>query len=209
MKTIGELIREKRKEKKISRKSLVKKTKIKEEFIKAIEKEAWRELPERAVVAGFVKNIAKTLDMDQEQAVALFRRDYPPDKNLRVNPKPDVSSEFTWSPKWTFFVGVFVVVLIILGYLGFQYSNFIQPPKLILERPAETQVVTEKDLVVEGVTDQDASVLVNNQPVIVDESGNFRTQVEIYEGTEEIVVKATSRSGKETRVVRKINVELE
>lgn len=209
MKTIGELIRKKRKEKKLSRKSLEKKTKIKEEFIKAIEKEAWRKLPERAVVAGFVKNIAKTLDMDQKQATALFRRDYPPDKNLRVNPKPDVSSEFTWSPKWTFFVGVFVVVLIILGYLGFQYSNFIQPPKLTLEMPAETQVVTEKNLVVEGTTDPDASVLVNNQPVIVDESGNFRTQVEIYEGTEEIVVMATSRSGKETKVVRKINVELE
>lgn len=209
MKTIGETLKEKRKEKNLSLADLEKETKIKPEFIKAIELGKWEDLPERPVVSGFVKNIAESLGMDTKQAAAIFRRDYPPDKNLRINPKPDLTKKFKWSPRLTFFVGVFAIFLVTISYLALQYMGFVSPPTLLVNSPEENQVVNERMVVVSGSTDPEAQVLVNNQPVIVEKTGEFRTEVEIFEGTEEIVVKAVSRSGKETVVTRKIEPELE
>ncbi|MEJ2347755.1 MAG: helix-turn-helix domain-containing protein [Patescibacteria group bacterium] len=208
MKTIGEYLKEARVKKRFSQEKIAKETKIKEDFISSIEKENWESLPEFPIVVGFVKGIAKFLKVDERQAVALLRRDYPP-KVLPVNPKPDVSKTFTWTPRLTFILGITIVALVILGYLGFQYSNFIRPPKLFVERPLEGEVVKEEKLTVFGRTDPDVTVKVNNQPVLVEDNGTFETEIEIFEGTEEIVIKAVSRSGKETTVQRKIKPEIE
>jgi cytoskeletal protein RodZ len=208
VKTIGEALKAARTKKRFSLAKLEKATKIKKEFIEAIEKESWEKLPEYPVVVGFVKNIAKTLKFNQRQATALLRRDYPP-KSLRINPKPDVSDKFSWSPRLTFLAGVIAVSIIVFAYLGFQYVSFISPPELQIESPRNEQIVHEEILSVTGTTDPEATVKVNNQPVLVDEDGSFVAEIEIFEGTVEVEIVAKSRSGKETVVRRKIIPELE
>lgn len=207
MKSIGQAIKEVRTKKKMSLGKLAVVTKIRKEFIEAIENENWLSLPEYPVVTGFVKNIYQALDLDARAGVALLRRDYPP-KKLTINPKPDVSKEFIWSPKFTFFAGITLVAVSILGYLIFQYINFISPPKLIVDTPTEGQVITSVRVAVSGITDSEASVKVNNQPVIIEEDGKFTTNVEVVTDTKEVIVIAKSRSGKETVISRKIDVEL-
>ncbi|MBU0572576.1 helix-turn-helix domain-containing protein [Patescibacteria group bacterium] len=208
MKTIGIFIKEARIKKRFSQDKIAKETKIKEEFVVSIEKENWETLPEYPVVIGFVKKISKYLKLDERQAVAFLRRDYPP-RVLPVNPKPDVAKKFVWSPKLTFVIGIAVIAIAVLGYLGFQYSSFVSPPKLVVDEPQEEQVIKQKNLIVSGKTDQDATIKINNQPILVEEDGSFKAEIEIFEGTEEIVVKAVSRSGKETTIRRKIYPDLE
>ena len=207
MKTIGKLLKEARVRRRYSLDKVERETKIKKEFVDAIEKENWKVLPEYPVVVGFVKNLASSLKINESQAMAFLRRDYPPQK-LSINPKPDVSKEFVWSPKLTFLVGVGVVLAVILGYLVFQYVRFVSPPELIVNEPAEGQVVDSRFLTVAGKTDTDATIRVNNQPVLINENGEFTTEIEISETTGEIEVKATSRSGKETVIRRNIKPEL-
>lgn len=208
MKSIGETVKEARTSKRLSRQDLEKETKIKASFIKQIEAGSWDNLPDYPVVSGFVKKIAKALDFDENHAIALLRRDYPP-KSLTINPKPDADTKFSWSPKLTFILGVVVVVLAIFVYLVFQYLHFIRPPVLLVNTPQDEQVVYETILKVSGETDPDASLKVNNQPVIITEDGSFETEIEIFEGTEEVLVVARSRSGKEAKVIKKIEVQLE
>lgn len=208
MDTIGQILKKARTRRRYSREKLEKITKIKKSFIEAIEKEDWQNLPEYPVVQGFVKSIALTLNLDRKQAIALLRRDFPP-KKLNVNPKPDISEKFNWSPKLTFFVGAVFVTVLVFVYLGFQYINFISPPKLEVLKPSDGEVITKKTLLVTGKTDADAVIRVNNQPVLVDDEGLFSSELEIYEGTGEIEVKAISRSGKETTIKRKIIPRLE
>ncbi|OGM11628.1 hypothetical protein A2Z22_02415 [Candidatus Woesebacteria bacterium RBG_16_34_12] len=208
MKTIGSLLKESRSKKKLSLGKLADATKIKKEFINSLEKEEWQVLPEYPVVQGFVKSIAQVLSLSQRRVVAVLRRDYPP-KKLTINPKPDISNKFIWSPKLTFISGVLFVVLTVVGYLIFQYMDFINPPKLEISYPSENQVITSKEIQVSGSTDSDATVKINNQPALVEEDGSFKTNIEIFEGTFEVIVKATSRSGKETEVKRKIIPNIE
>lgn len=203
MNTIGDVIRSARVRKKISIEVVEKETKIKKDFIKAIENSDWESLPEYPVVVGFVKNLATFLGIEPKRSTALLRRDYPP-KTLSVNPKPDVSKEFIWSPKLTFIVGVIIVVVMILGYLSIQYVKFISPPELSVIIPKENQEVDGNFVNIEGVTDSDATITANNQPIIVNDEGRFSAELEISNQTSEVVIVATSRSGKATQIKRKI-----
>lgn len=182
-------------------------TKIKKEFIRAIETGNWQSLPEYPVVQGFVKNIAKTLELDSDKMMALLRRDYPP-KAVSVNPKPDVGKRFSWSPKFTFIVSTSLVLIAIVTYLVYQYIGFVSPPELQVVSPKEDEIISQESVRVLGYTDPQATVTVNNQPALVDENGEFLAEIEISEEVQEIEVKAISRSGKETTVDRRIVTDL-
>jgi cytoskeletal protein RodZ len=208
MKTIGRYLRDARKAKGLTIKGLAEITKIRENFLVAIEKGQWRALPEFSVVLGFVKSVAGALEMDRNQAAALLRRDYPP-KMVVDSPKPEIKREFRISPQFTFFLGVGVVILAIFGYLVIQYISFVRPPKLIVNTPTENQTILDNELTVTGVTDPNTTVIVNTQPALIEDDGSFKTTIEINEDTSTVEVVATSRAGKETKVVRTIKPEIQ
>lgn len=207
MKTVGYVLKTARMSKDLSLGRIESAIKIKKEFIEALEKEDWDNLPEFPVVSGFVKNYADFLGCDKNATLALLRRDYPP-KKLFINPKPDVEKKFSINPKITFITGIALVILSTIVYLSIQYSKYMSPPELTLVEPAEGQIVNQRKLTVLGKTEKDATVIVNNQPVLVDEEGNFALQINIISDTKEIVVSAKSRAGKETVIRRNINPEL-
>lgn len=207
MKTISEFLKEARRKKKISKEKLAKITKIKKEYIDAIEKGEWNKLPEKTVVAGFVDSISSVLNLDENKQKALFRRDYSLE-TTRINPKISIEDKFVWEPKLTFLVSSLVVVFLTLGYLVFQYINFVKPPDLEVYFPKDGEVIKSTILVVEGKTNPEATVSVNNQPVLISDNGEFKSEIEIFEETNEVLIVAKSRSGKETVVSRKIVPEL-
>ena len=206
MKKISEILKDARIDKKFSLIHLENITKIKISFIEAIEKEDWDALPPFPTVLGFVKSLATALSIDENMAVAVLKRDYPP-KNLRISPSPDVANKFVWSPKLTFALGVGIILIILLGYLGIQYIHFISPPRLLIESPKEDQMITTGNVDVFGKTDSDAKVIINSQPVEVSLDGKFNVSLEVVPETREIVITASSRSGKITEVRRTINVQ--
>lgn len=207
MQKIGNFLKEGRLKKKYSISKLEEETRIKSVFLESLEKEDWAALPDFPVVSGFVKNISKALEINATTALAFLRRDYPKHE-LNLNPKPDISSNFSWTPKLTFFTGLFVVIVLIIGYLGFQYLGFVNPPSLEVISPKESEVIKKADYEVVGKTDPGTTVKVNNQSALVDESGNFRTEIEVSTDLKTVEVKAVSRAGKETTISRTIKVEL-
>lgn len=206
MNTIGQIIKEARVKKKLSFGKLEEATKIRSSFIKSIEEEKWNNLPTFTTVLGFVKSISAALGINEQMAIAVLKRDYPP-KKLNINPKPDAFSRFTWSPKLTFALGVVAVLIVVLGYIGFQYTKFISPPDLTVDSPKENQIVDGNSVLVFGATDSDVIIEVNNQPVLVDSDGKFSVNLGVVSTTKEIIVKAISRSGKERVISRKITVQ--
>ena len=206
MNTVGQILKEARFKKDISLIKLSNLTKIKREFIVMIEKNDWDNLPEFPVVSGFVKNIANSLGLSVDNTNAILRRDYPP-KKLIINPKPDVTSKFSWSPKLTFAVGVGILILLVLGYLGFEYRKFIMPPELEIVNPKNNEIVLNSKVKVSGKTTTDVSLTINNQPIILDQEGGFTTELEITKETKILTFKAISRSGKVAEKTVTISVE--
>lgn len=206
MNTVGQILKEARLKKKISLLKLENLTKIKREFIVLIEKNDWDKLPELPVVSGFIKNLGVALGVNVENLNAILRRDYLP-KKLYINPKPDIGSKFSWSPKSTFIVGIGVLLLLVLGYLGFEYSKFISAPTLQITSPTQGEIILSNKVSIKGKTATDVNLTVNNQPIIVDQDGNFMGEIEITKETLDLKFVAISRSGKVTQISRNIKVD--
>lgn len=206
MKTIGDFLKEARNQRQVTFGWLEEKTRIKSDFLRSLEKNEWHKLPEYPIVSGFVRNIAKVLEEDEKKASALLRRDYPP-KTLSINPKPDIGSKFSWNPRLAFLTGVLLVIIGISTYLVVQFINYRKPPKLFVGSPADMAVIESPLLKVEGTTEVDSTLIVNNQPVIIADDGRFETEIELVEGENKIIVKSRTRLGKETEDKRKVFYE--
>lgn len=207
MKTIGTYLKLAREENNITYKDLSRNTKIRTEFLEAIENETWEKLPELPVLVGFVKSIADEINVNRDQAVGLLRRDYPP-KKILINPKPDVKREIRFGQRAIFvFLGI-IAMIAMGGYLFSQYKAFTSPPSIVVISPVEGELVSSRKVTVRGTTDTTATVKINGQPAIVDENGNFATDIEVIPETKAIEVHALSRTGKETTVSRTIQVSI-
>ncbi len=206
MNTIGQIIKTARVKKKLSLKTLEDVTKIRATFIKSIEEEKWNLLPTSPTVLGFVKSLSSPLGIDEKMAIAVFKRDYPPTVTS-ISPKPDMFSRFSWGPRPTFAIATVAVILIVLGYLGYQYIKFVSPPDLTVDSPKENQVVTGSSVSVFGSTDSDVKITVDNQPVLIDADGKFSVNIGITNTTKKIDIVATARSGKTRTISRNITVQ--
>lgn len=207
MKNVGEILKTERLTKKYSLQRIEELTKIKKEFIDDIENCRWEKLPEYSTVLGFVKSLSQYLEIDERKAVALLKRDYLLKKRDQISPKPDISDKFSWSPKLTFWIGFIFTFLLVISYLIFQYKRFVSPPNLVINLPEENQTIKQNKVKVFGKTDSDAVITVNNQPVLTSSEGDFEVEIQITKETNEITIKAVSRSGKETVIRRNIKPE--
>lgn len=207
MKTIGTIFSETRKSKRLTIFDIEQGTKIKAEFIEHIETGNWKNLPPYPVLTGFIKNIADFLGIENNKALAIFKRDYPP-QNISLSPKPDVAEKFAWGPKTSFVVGLIGLMFLVSGYLIFQYFNSQKPPTLEVYLPQDNVVVQETSVEVSGKTSPDATITANNQPILVSDKGDFADKIAVFEGTAVVKVVAKSRDGKEAIVERSIKVEL-
>ena len=76
-----------------------------------------------------------------------------------------------------------------------------------MAKPQNNFITTSNKVDVSGKTDSDATVKINNQLVLVNDDGIFNEEIEVFEGTKAIEIIATSRSGKQTKIIRDIIVK--
>jgi len=210
MKTVGEILKNARLQKKLTRRELAEKTKIDAKYLKALEDNDFNKLPEAAFVKGFIRNYAKILGVDPQQALAVFRRDYDQDVKGQVIPR-SLTQQATkprslWTPKTTV-VGVLLVLSVAFAsYFFFQYRLLTTAPPLKIESPQEKERV-KAAVEVSGRTDPQATLTINNQQVAIDPDGSFSQSLILPEGTRTITIESTSRSGKSRTVQRTVQVE--
>ncbi len=210
MKTVGELLKEKRIEKKITKTEISKRTKINLKYINALEKDKFSLLPEAAFVKGFIRNYAKQVGLSPKQALAVFRRDYDQNVKGQVIPRsltPSMANKRTiWNPRTTVIVVAAVSILTLATYFIYQYRFLTAAPALDIESPQENQQVLST-ITVLGKTDSQAVLKINNQTVLVNEDGTFSQSLLLPLGTRTITIQATNRAGKTHTVQRTVHVE--
>ena len=79
--TVGRFLQRERESRKISLESVSKGTRIKSDFLQALEEDAFHILPAEAYVLGFLKCYAKFIHLDPAEVVNLYRNQTEPEKN--------------------------------------------------------------------------------------------------------------------------------
>ncbi len=207
MRKISEILSDTRIEKGYSVDQVVRATKIKKLFIIAIENGEYEKLPSESYALGFVKNYASLLGIDKVKAAALFRREYEGSKNKMLptfkSQEKSVKRIVILTPR-NIIIGL--VVLVIFGYIGLQYSSFFLGPRLEVISPKDKIVVRNNIVDVSGKTDPYATVLINNQESYVSLDGTFKKTLYLFEGQRQIVIDSKNRNGKNTRKILNVTV---
>jgi cytoskeletal protein RodZ len=71
--TVGRFLQKERETKNISLQTVAKETRIKMDFLQAIEEDAFRLLPAEAYALGFIRNYANFMRLNPDEVIALYR----------------------------------------------------------------------------------------------------------------------------------------
>lgn len=206
---IGPSLAEERKRKNLSIEEVAKATKIREEFLLAIEHGNFKSLPSPTYAYGFVRNYAKFLGLPVDKTLALFRREFDERKEVEVLPKGFIRSSYFF-PKFrigrnTILVGV--VCVFILGFLFYQYRSAIFNPTLIIDKPKENEVINSLTVEIKGKTDSNATLSIENQEVPIGSNGEFMKNITVFPGSTTLNFRVENKFGRVTILKRNVLVK--
>ena len=210
MKTVGQMLKEARVEKRLSLQEVERSIKIRVPLLTAIEADEFHKLPSSLYAKGFIRNYAEFLGLSTERVMAFYRRQTKEVTKSSILPKSMAASLnpplFQLTPGKFLGLVVGMLIIIFLAYLGSQYQRLNAPPQLSLTAPVNEAVVHEKRIAVEGKTESDATVLINGISTIVRDDGRFYELVPLDPGSNKITITATSRFGKATTIERVVTL---
>ncbi len=207
---IGVQFQEERKKQNLTLEEVARATKIREEFLSAIERGDYKKLPGASYAYGFVRNYAKFLGLPIEKSLAIFRREFDERKSIEVLPKGLINAGEFSIPKFkigrsAFLIGI--IFIIIASFLFFQYRSAFFNPSLKVDNPSENQTVNSLTVEVRGETDPNATLSINNEQVSINSDGNFKKEITVFPGDTSINFQVENRFGRVTTKKVKILVK--
>lgn len=209
-KTIGEILRDEREFHRLTVDELAKRTRIRPEYLTALENNQFEKLPAAAFVKGYIKTYGTLFGFDHQPLLGLLRRDFKESAKGQLVPrefiKPLLKKGQFWTPTTGFLIMLSAIFVTIFSYVAVQWYAFNRPPKLEVAKP-EANAEVAAQVVVTGQTNQEAVLTVNDQPVALQADGSFETEIFLpREGITTITIEAKDRRGKSSLVQRTVYV---
>lgn len=210
-KTVGEMLKDERISHRINISDLSKRTRIRLEYLEALENNQFNKLPAATFVKGYVKIYAQLFGFDSGPLLALLRRDYKESAKGQLVPRdfltPLLKKRRHLKPVTFVMIGFALIFLTLLSYISIQWWLLQRPPSLVVSEPAEFANVGPK-VTVKGQTKPEVLVVVNDQPVALQPDGSFETEVSLMtEGILTLIIEATDDRGKTSIVQRQVQVD--
>ncbi len=193
MKTVGQMLHSGRQRRNLSLDQLSSLTKIDTKYIDALEQDRYHDLPSETFAKGFIRNLAQRLDLDPNELVAIFRRDFRmPDRERSGKPHRSLVFRGPNSQIWPFILGAAAFII----YLVFQFRAILTPPKLNILKPVSGSVLVSP-IEIEGDTALDALIYINEETQAKpDSSGHFFARINFPVGEVTLEIKAVNRFGR-------------
>jgi cytoskeletal protein RodZ len=204
--TLGEKLKKLRSDKRIALNEISRVTKIRLEYLQCLEDGKYDELPADVYVRGFLKSYGDFLGVDESSLVKLFEKETGIKKNLEKGKnfgkenskiKPLDISIFIFTPKKIVLSILAILFVGVFFYLYREAGSLSDTPRLIILSPESNSEIDGKSVFVEGKTDKDARVFINDQLVLVSDEGKFRENITLQSGINIIHIKAINKFKKE------------
>jgi len=208
---LGQRLKEERLFKNLTIDEVAKATKIRSQFITAIEQSNYKKLPSKAYAQGFVKNYVSFLGLPLKESMAMFRREFDEREYVDVLPESFTKQKTIPLHRINWYRTVIGTVVILLGlicFLFFQYRAALFDPSLSLTVPNENATVTKETIQVIGTTNTNVTISVNNDAAYVDSNGHFIKNITVFPGKNVITVVATNKFGRKKTIERHLIVNV-
>lgn len=203
--TLGEKLKKLRSDKRTSIGEASRFTKIQPAYLEYLEEGLWEKLPADVYVKGFLRSYADFLGVDEKILIRLYEREKEIRANLKKNEKTDSKKEkpinispFIFTPKKILISTITVLVFAGLFLLYNEINSFANAPSLVILNPQDKSQVDGNSIYIDGVTDKESLLYINNQPILVGDDGRFRENLTLQAGLNNINVRSINKFKKET-----------
>ncbi len=192
-------------------------TRIREKFLLAIESGDYQSLPGTVYTKGFLRNYAGYLDLDAEEMLALYTGERGGSEPARsfAPMKPLVKRSFIFTPTVLVPVVVLAGILLFIGYVYYQFTNFAVAPHVDITDPPGDAVSQAAEYVVKGRTNPDGRITVRVSPgqdtlndIRPARDGTFSVTVSLKPGPNHIEVQVLDPAGKLAQASRTIQLNV-
>lgn len=199
--SLGEKLRLKREEKNISIKEVSDELKIPTEYLSAIEKEDWSKIPGEIYIKNFLKTYCDFLSIHFGLSFNYYKKQKEQNSLKKQEIKENKLKNFANSiTPHRFRSFLFVVVLLFfLGYIYYETSNYIKPPKLEIFQPNKDYVTKDNLVTILGKTDEEALLYINGQNIALEDNGVFSIEVKLKYGLNNFEIISQRKHGRQHR----------
>lgn len=195
---LGDLLKKKRQEAGLSLAQLSRRTSIPEKYLTAIEAEDWLKLPGEVYIKNFLRRYASEVKLDPTRVEKKYEQSKVSLTASSINSLqktlPLPASNFIILPKFIRnFLIIFLLVLLI-GYIGWQAKAYFMPPELSIYYPTDNLITEVPTIILSGKTDPEVEVMVNNVSVPVN-NGLFTEEIDLQPGVNILKIKAIKKNG--------------
>lgn len=209
--TLGEWMKKIRSERRLSLNETSRGTKIQAKYLEYLENGQYLKLPADVYVKGFLRSYAAYVGINEKMLIRLYEREKGIQKNIKKIDNSEKLIEPLKLSKWVvtpkLIVGALVTFFIFLGffYIYKEVDSFISAPRLAVTSPQDGETIESRSVLVKGSTEKDAEVFINEQPISVNENGEFSENITLQGGLNVISVKSKNKFDKES--VRSLSIK--
>ena len=210
--TLGEYLRKVRLGAEVSLEEVSQKTRINAKYLRAIEDGAYADISIGEIyLLNFIRAYGAFLGVNIEKIVAQHHAEkHVMEWRLQHRPlgvKRTFSLiDFVMNANFLRFSALTFVLLALLSYFGYQAFLSSAKPDLIISYPTDNLVVTKPRIMVRGETEPEADLKINDQHVLVRETGSFEEEIDLKSGINLIVVTASKKNKHAAKAVLRVLV---
>lgn len=208
--TVAEQLRRTRQAKELKLPEVAKKLKIRFQYLDALEKGRYSDLPKGVYGRNFLREYASFLGLDYKA----LGRQYALETGEKAQPAGKLFERQIVSKRHLIALPLLVrnaiigvLILASLAYLGFLLQQIFEPPKLVIDYPPENFITSERSILMRGSTEPEADVRINDQSVLADGQGRFERELYLQTGLNTIVVTSKKKYSRTAQLSRQVLVQ--
>lgn len=211
---IGDLLREKRRQLGKDIREVSEHTKIRSEYLLALESGNYDKFASDVYAKGFLKKYAKYLGISPERAAAMYRREISPERDNSIHntnylSRRLVNRSFEFTPGRLITAGIVVAIVLFVGYLVSQVSVVLKAPELKIMEPVaadaqndNTFSTTLDKVTIRGQADIGSIVSFNGNRLNLNNLQSFEVKDQpLVIGQNRFTLSARSQFGQESDLV--------
>ncbi len=215
--TLGEKLQKIRTDKRMSLSEISRQTRIQTKYLERLERGDWENLPADVYVRGFIKSYVDFFGLDEGVFLRMYEKergiknnlDKEKNENKKEAFSPISISFFSVTPKKVWISLAIFLVFLVLIFVYNEVGSFANTPKLIILSPENNTETEGNSITISGITEKDSRLLINGQPVLVNDEGKFLENITLQSGSNLIAIKSINRFNKESETILTINSKLQ
>lgn len=197
MLSVGGILQKQRINKGLTLQQIEKYTKIREQFLKAVEENNWNFFTSKIYIKGIIKNYSRFLDLDENKMLAFFRREY--EKKEEIKFKEKVSSSFLISDKKKYITFFIIMIFFLFAvYFILQLKLYISPPSVVILSPKETTFKRTNKIKIIGKTEKESSITISGERIYQNKEGVFEFDFPLTSKKNQLILEVVGANGKKT-----------